>query len=101
VSESEFHERVTLLNVVRDPRKRTILRVYSLEPAQVSCEGCGTRTSVFTKKSRDGEPAFASIAIPARCRCVATIELSARESPLWAMVASTDAATGELDVVTP
>lgn len=99
VSEAEFRERVTLLNVVLDPRKRTILRVYSLEPAQVSCIGC--ETSVFTKKSRDGEPAFASIAIPAECRCVATIELSARESPLWAMVASTDAATGELEVVTP
>ena len=79
VSEREFRERVTLLRVALDPRKRTILRVYSLEPAPVSCGGCGTPyTNLFTKKSRDGEPAFASIAIPALCRCVTTIELSAR-----------------------
>lgn len=99
IPERAFRISVWVPAVPTGPGQRATLRVYSLEPAEVTVLVGGQRRLVTTTRARLTEPAFASIDI-SNFQGEQDVFVQSVE-PVWALASTYDAVTGDLTIRMP
>lgn len=102
VQETDFRPSFRINDVPTRLRQIVTLRVYSIEPANVTIttpEGFSRR--VRTEAGADDEPAFASVDLSAAFADDTTDLILFADAPIWAMASTFDPATREFFVRTP